>query len=66
MKRVQGNILAISDGPFKFQVTVGPWSGKHRPSLIDIKGSFVDYTSLSGNSKQRRQQRRKLIRELNQ
>ena len=65
MRRVKDNIFSISDGPFEFRMTIGPRTKRNRPSLYDNRGWFVDYLSLNGNSKQRRQQQRKLIRDLN-
>lgn len=66
MNRTLQNAKAVGIGPFTCKMEIAPWSKKLKAAVLDRFGWHTDYMSLNGNSKQRRQQRRKLIRELNQ
>lgn len=66
MNRIMHNAKIIGSKPYSFCMTLGPRTKKMRPTLLDKNGGFIDYMSLTGNAKQRRQQQRKMIRELNQ
>lgn len=56
-------IARKKDGPFTVEQDI--WRNNHW-AIMDHDGCSVWYPGFNGNSKQRRQQRRKLVRDLNQ